>query len=146
MIYNIRNLKMSDLDGIESLFNECFSGGNYDDGYMIQLEWILEHGDSRYLICANNSINADLIGYAHGSIGQRIGELEFLAVKREYRKNGVGKALILEMAYRLGSNGAEEIHLIPTSKNQFYKSMGFKLSESGEMIANTKNILRRTPY
>ncbi|MFP4117879.1 MAG: GNAT family N-acetyltransferase [Candidatus Woesearchaeota archaeon] len=137
MQYTIREIEKYDLDDIESLASRSFSPEDYYEGYPKQLEWLIAKDERRYLLCAEDM--CEIVGFISGGIA---GEIEYLAVDDDYRSEGMGKRLVMEITKRLKEDGFDEVFLTPTRDSEkFYRKIGFETGNDGRMYADIEELL-----
>ncbi|MHA1721848.1 MAG: GNAT family N-acetyltransferase [Candidatus Baldrarchaeia archaeon] len=76
-----------------------------------------------------NKIVGAIFGHVHGEVG----ELEFLLVKSNYRKRGIGTSLVRKLLEKYVKKGIREIYVCSSAENiQFYEKIGFKVVKRKE--------------
>ena len=136
MDYRIREMEAHDLSDVESIMYRSFSPQNYDDGYMEQLRWLIENQECRYLLCAEGH---EVAGFIHGD---HTGEIEYIAVDEDYRREGIGKRLALSLLRRFKEDGLERAILTPTSNSEkIHARIGFHRCGDGRMAADIDELL-----
>jgi ribosomal protein S18 acetylase RimI-like enzyme len=90
----------------------------------------LQRDPDLFLVAENE---AGLIGAVLGGFDGRRGMVYHLAVRRESRNAGVGRALMHELEERLRSNGCLKCYLLVTYDNagarKFYQDLGWERME-----------------
>ena len=56
-----------------------------------------------------------------------------VAVKPEYRKNGIGRRIVRQLLDRLASRGLREFYLLTTTAEDYFAKRGFKRIERDEI-------------
>lgn len=122
MNYEILPMRESDIHGIVSLENECFSSPWTYEG----IEEELHNPDSHFL-CANGE---KIMGYI--GIQEICGEayITNIAVSGEFRRNGIARKLLAEACKGAGERKCEFITLEVRESNlpaiSLYESEGFE--------------------
>ncbi|MFW5852623.1 MAG: GNAT family N-acetyltransferase [Nanoarchaeota archaeon] len=144
-VLSIRQLRADDMPDIESILDRSFSHDEIRRSYTTELDYLIKNGVDRYLLCADSGL--DVIGFIHGTNGDNAGEVDYIAVDTDYRKEGVGKSLMSELAHRFRDDGMYSIMLVPTVDSVgFYKSLGFHMNGQSKMMANVDDILKNSSY
>ncbi|PHU35313.1 GNAT family N-acetyltransferase [Pseudobutyrivibrio ruminis] len=136
---------------------------DYDEVYSL---WTSIHGfamrsldDSREGVARFLSRNPDLsvVAIAEGKIvgsilvgnDGRHGSFYHVCVKEEYRKHGIGKAMVTSAMHRLKDEGINKIQLVAFSGNQvgnqFWHAEGWREREdfnTYDFVLNDENIIR----
>lgn len=85
--------------------------------------------DSAFVLCAKNEAGR-LCGYAIGSFAAGEGELLRIAVLPQYRKSGIGTAILYEFIHRMTARRVSalflEVRLSNTSAQSLYEKAGFQ--------------------
>lgn len=120
----IRRMQGIDIDIIikyEELYLGCSLGRNH-------FEIELENPYAHFLVALENN---NIIGYISSTLEEQ-GEILNLFVVEEYRKQGVGKALLNSVIEEAKKNNVSSLYLEVSEKNinaiALYKSFDFKLS------------------
>ncbi len=121
---NIKPFDESDIEEAVKLEKECFSSPWSKKGF----ESALAEGLS-YFICARNE-NGDFMGYAGMYSAADEGYIYNIAVRTEYRSNGVGTALLKNLLEYSGRHGLSflslEVRISNVNAIKFYEKLGFK--------------------
>ncbi len=126
---NTRTVKIDDYESLTPFWKEHYFVSEMDsrDHFSLFLE---KNPDLSVLIEDDGKI----IGTALGSYDGRRGYLQKVVVDKDYRKHGVGKELVLEVAKRLKEAGAAFIPISAEEKlTSFYEKCGFVKKDSISM-------------
>lgn len=118
----LRQAKSEDAKHIEKLEREIFNSG-----------WTLENIQAMLnsdAFAVVEEINDEIIGYASYYIHIDEGDINNIAVKESYRKQGKGKALVLALIDDAKSRNVKKLFLEVRENNtvaiKLYESLGFK--------------------
>jgi len=125
MTIDIRTFRESDTDAVISVWEACELTRSWNDPVKdINRKQI--HNDGLFLVAEQN---AQLIGSVMAGYEGHRGWINYLAVLPEYRKQGIGRALMLEAEARLLARGCPKINLQIRTGNTgviaFYESIGY---------------------
>jgi ribosomal protein S18 acetylase RimI-like enzyme len=134
MNIELRKMELEDFDTVSSLWKE--SEGlllNADDSRESIIHFLERNtGLSFVALDQGNLVGAALCGH-----DGRHGYIHNLAVKKDYRKQGIGKSLVGRCMYELIKIGIHRCHLYVESGNQdginFWKKLGWE--QRVEMIS-----------
>ena len=78
-------------------------------------------------------INKEIVGYAIGEKNENSGLIISVAVKKEWRRRGIGKKLIEKLLENFKKEGIKKIFLHVREENKeainFYQALGFRIIE-----------------
>jgi len=123
----VRGLKPDDMRAILDIENRCFP-----DPYPLSLLQRLYATNPYGFLVAE--LDGKVVGYAIGAVRWGAsGHLMAIGVYPEYRRQGIGTALIVHMIDILRARGAKNVALEVRKSNtvaqRFYLKLGFKLGE-----------------
>lgn len=125
----IRNYRPEDYASVKLILEE---GGLFDPGWDAEeklIKRIEEKRDSIIVACIEDIVVGNIF-----LVDDFFPFVFHLAVKKEFRKKGIGKKLVEESAKRLKQHGHDEIALLADDENEelklWYKNQGFTLSKS----------------
>ncbi len=139
MDFNIRNVKKEDSLGVKKLAEELGYPSSEEKISEI-LETVIKHSDHRMIVAEKAN---ELIGYIHMvsslSIGSdRFVEIAALSVLDEYRKKGIGKALIAESQNMATEKGIDYLrirsNIIRREAHKFFEKRGFRNLKTQEIF------------
>ena len=89
-------------------------------------------------------INKEIIGYTIGQKNENSGLIISIAVKKEWRRKGIGRKLIEKLLENFKKEGIRNIFLHVREENKeainFYQALGFKIIELiGNYYSNGEN-------
>jgi len=124
---HIRSFKEKDRKAVIKIWEECNLISPQNDPNK-DIDRNLEEDTDLFLIgCQGTEIIASAMG---GYDGHR-GWVYYLAVKKTYQKNGLGKQLMQALEKKLLEKGCPKINLMVRESNtkvkEFYRSLGFQL-------------------
>ncbi|BDC35482.1 ribosomal protein S18-alanine N-acetyltransferase [Candidatus Methanoliparum sp. LAM-1] len=118
----IRQFSINDFPEVRALELDAFN----EDNSMYYIELYQFFPDSFYVATVNNKV----VGFVVGLIVERVGRIFSLAVLRDYRGSGIGKALLEKIIDVLEKKEVKKIRLEVRENNEvakrLYKSMNFK--------------------
>jgi len=119
----IRQFSISDYSEVRALELNAFN----EDNSMYYIELYQFFPDSFYVATVNNKV----VGFVVGLVTvEKIGRIFSLAVLKDYRGNGIGRALLKKIIDVLERKGVMKIRLEVREDNEvaknLYKSMNFK--------------------
>jgi len=119
----IRQFNLNDFSAVRELEVDAFN----EDNSMYYIELYQFFPDSFYVATVNNKV----IGFIVGLVTvEKVGRIFSLAVLKNYRSNGIGKALLKKIIDVLEKKGVKKIRLEVREDNEIaknlYKSMNFK--------------------
>lgn len=119
----IRRMNLSDIAAIAALEKQCFSDPWSEHSIASEL-----HNRLSYWLVAE--VNGQVVGYVGSQSVLDGADMMNLAVSPEHRRQGIGEALVEELANYLQSNGIIALLLEVRASNQpaiaLYKKMGFE--------------------
>ena len=139
MDFILRDVKKEDSKGVTKLAEELGYPSSEKKVSEI-LETVIEHDDHRMIVAENEN---ELIGYIHMvsslSVGSdRFVEIAALSVLDEYRKKGIGKALIAESNNMAEEKGIEYVrirsNIIRQEAHKFFEQRGFRNLKTQEVF------------
>lgn len=121
---NIRRCKYEDILRISELENECFAGESWSFGTIASA---FENSAYTMLVAEDNG---EVIGYGCACTTLETCDLENVLVAEEYRRSGIGKAVVNALLDDAAERGAEKVFLEVRVSNsaalRLYLSCGFK--------------------
>jgi len=123
MITNIRNARIKDAPEIAGIEKECFSSPWSEESVLNEIR----SDDSVFLIA---KFNKDLVGYI--SAKKILGEVYVnnLAVKKAFRRNGIGTVLLNSLISFSESENCSlitlEVRVSNSAARKLYESFGFR--------------------
>ena len=147
MNYEIRTMTIEDYEEVYSLWTSIhgFAMRSLDDS---------KEGVQRFL---NRNLNLSVVAIADGKIvgsilvgnDGRHGSFYHVCVQEQYRKHGIGKAMVTEAMHRLKDEGINKIQLVAFAGNQignqFWHAEGWSEREdynTYDFVLNDENIIR----
>jgi len=129
----IRSFQLSDYRSVAQLFEQVLSVECCEEtmeAFARQLSW-----DSDLVLVAENE-KAEIVGALIGTIDNHQGYMYRIAVHPDFRRQGVGKALIGSMAKRFRQRKVLNV-LIPEDKHNallrpFYEALGVRANQFAE--------------
>ena len=123
-IVHVRKAKKSDLPKIHEIADHCFK-----DPYPLQLLKQIRDANPEGFLAAEK--NGKIVGYLIGMVRwEDTGHILAIAVDKEHRKEGVGRALMEKIITLLEDNGAShikrEVRIGNEGAQKFYRKIGFK--------------------
>ncbi|MBF25778.1 MAG: GNAT family N-acetyltransferase [Flavobacteriales bacterium] len=95
---------------------------------------------SRSLVIVSAWTESKLIGFGRATSDEIYRTVLWdIVVDGEYRKNGVGKRIILTILNNKYISKTEKIYLMTTNCERFYSKMGFELEKSQNLMILDKN-------
>lgn len=126
---NIRTITINDFESLVPFWKE-----NYFLSEMDSKEHFLLFLEKNPNLSVLAEENGEIVGTALGSYDGRRGYLQKVVVHKDFRKHGVGKLLVSEVAKRLRDAGAVFIPISTEEKLiSFYEKCGFKTKDSTSM-------------
>ena len=117
----IRDARLEDMDEIVKIEEESF-----DDPYSKELFIRLLLSGTIFLVAENNEVKGYIIGEAIGTRGHVIS----IAVKRKFRRQGVGRQLMEKLEEILLRVGVKKVRLEVAIENKtavnFYRKLGYR--------------------
>lgn len=144
MSYMIRRVELSDARGVYSVERECFP-----DPYPREFfDDLVQNEHDRFFVAIRDG---RIIGYSVATARGKDGHIVSVAVDPQYRRQGIGTALLSAVTRRLIEQGVEQIHLEVRKGNgaaiAFYERMGFRaFSEIRHYYSNGEDawVFKRT--
>ncbi len=147
MYYEIRTMTIEDYEEVYCLWTSIhgFAMRSLDDS---------KEGVQRFL---NRNLNLSVVAIADGKIvgsilvgnDGRHGSFYHVCVQEQYRKHGIGKAMVTEAMHRLKDEGINKIQLVAFAGNQignqFWHAEGWSEREdynTYDFVLNDENIIR----
>ena len=147
MNYEIRTMTIEDYEEVYNLWTSIhgFAMRSLDDS---------KTGVQRFL---NRNLNLSVVAIADGKIvgsilvgnDGRHGSFYHVCVQEQYRKHGIGKAMVTEAMHRLKDEGINKIQLVAFAGNQignqFWHAEGWSEREdynTYDFVLNDENIIR----
>lgn len=147
MYYKIRTMTIEDYEDVYSLWTSIhgFAMRSIDDS---------REGVQRFL---NRNSQLSVVAIADGKIvgsilvgnDGRHGSFYHVCVQEEYRKHGIGKAMVTEAMHRLKDEGINKIQLVAFAGNQignqFWHTEGWSERidyNTYDFVLNDENIIR----
>ncbi len=147
MNYEIRTMTIEDYEEVYSLWTSIhgFAMRSLDDS---------KEGVQRFL---NRNLNLSVVAIEDGKIvgsilvgnDGRHGSFYHVCVQEQYRKHGIGKAMVTEAMHRLKDEGINKIQLVAFAGNQignqFWHAEGWSEREdynTYDFVLNDENIIR----
>ncbi len=121
---NIRKCKYEDILSVAELEKECFKGESWSFGTIASA---FENPAYCMLVAEEGG---EVIGYGCTCTSMETCDLENVLVAEEYRKSGVGRAILQSLLLDAAERGAEKVFLEVRVSNsaalRLYLSCGFK--------------------
>lgn len=118
----IRPMEPEDIKAVAAIESQSFSMPWSQNGFMEALK--MEHN---IILVADE--DGEILGYECIYVSFEEGELTNIAVKKEFRRSGIGQLLIRELQKSAASSGVERIVLEARESNDaaigLYEKMGF---------------------
>ncbi|RXZ81274.1 GNAT family N-acetyltransferase [Paenibacillaceae bacterium] len=125
----VRSFQLSDYKSVTKLLETVLSAECYEltmEAFARQLSW-----DSEMVIVA--SVNNEIAGVIIGTIDKNNGYYYRIAVHKDHRHQGIGKALINGMRQRFENRNVKKIMIAADEHNEpvlsLYESVGFAASD-----------------
>lgn len=147
MNYEIRTMKIEDYDEVYSLWTSIhgFAMRSLDDSREGVARFLSRNPDLSVVAIAEGKIVGSILVGNDG----RHGSFYHVCVKEEYRKHGIGKAMVTSAMHRLKDEGINKIQLVAFSGNQvgnqFWHAEGWREREdfnTYDFVLNDENIIR----
>ncbi|HET7435125.1 MAG TPA: arsenic resistance N-acetyltransferase ArsN2 [Thermoanaerobaculia bacterium] len=74
-----------------------------------------------------------VVGCGGAEAYQVVALIRSVAVKDEYRKNGLGRRIVRQLLDRLASRGLREFYLLTTTAEEYFRKRGFKTIDRDEV-------------
>ena len=120
-----RRVSIRDLDEITKLEREIFGPSGYSRNIV---EYLLYYADFFVAACINDSI----VGYICGEIRLGRGHIISIAVKKEFRRRGIGSMLLKLFIEELRKKNVRTVYLEVSTENKgaikFYRKHGFRIT------------------
>jgi len=135
----LRSVKTEDSHGVKKLAEELGYPSSEEKISEI-LETVISHDDHRMIVAEKEN---DLVGYIHMVSSLRVGsdpfvEIAALSVRDDYRKKGIGKALISESQNMATEKGVDYIrirsNIIREDAHKFFEQRGFRNLKTQEVF------------
>lgn len=142
----IRSVVPDDLDGITTVFVECFNAPPWNDGWSFaaareRIASILEARHFRGAVAlSDGSMVGLLLGQKERWVDAFHFNLQEMCVLPSRQRNGIGDALLREVTKRLRAEGTEKIYLITGPESgaaAFYSAHGYYLSRGRIVMASS---------
>lgn len=139
MDFNIRPVEKQDAPGVKKLAEELGYPSSEEKISEI-LDTVIQHNDHRMVVVEKEN---DLVGYIHLVSSLRVGpdpfiEIAALSVREDYRKMGIGKALIEQSQEMADEKGIEIVrirsNIIRQEAHKFFKQRGFQNLKTQEVF------------
>ena len=147
MNYEIRTMTIDDYQEVYDLWTSIhgFAMRSIDDSLEGVKKFLLRNPNTSVVAIADNHIvGSILVGY-----DGRHGSFYHVCVKEEYRKHGIGKAMVTAAMHRLKDEGINKIQLVAFTGNavgnQFWHTEGWKEREdfnTYDFVLNDENIIK----
>lgn len=128
---NVRSFRLSDYAVVKQLLADVFSQSCYNvtmDALGNQLSW-----DSEMVMVAEHRMSREVIGIIIGTIDNNNGYYYRIAVRADYRRQGVGKAMIESLKKRFLLREVNRIMVSVDVHNEsiipLYKSLGYTTND-----------------
>ncbi|WP_242966563.1 MULTISPECIES: GNAT family N-acetyltransferase [Pseudobutyrivibrio] len=147
MNYEIRTMTIEDYDEVYSLWTSIhgFAMRSLDDSREGVARFLSRNPDLSVVAIAEGKIVGSILVGNDG----RHGSFYHVCVKEEYRKHGIGKAMVTSAMHRLKDEGINKIQLVAFSGNQvgnqFWHAEGWREREdfnTYDFVLNDENIIR----
>jgi ribosomal protein S18 acetylase RimI-like enzyme len=147
MNYEIRTMTIEDYDEVYSLWTSIhgFAMRSLDDSREGVARFLSRNPDLSVVAIAEGKIVGSILVGNDG----RHGSFYHVCVKEEYRKHGIGKAMVTSAMHRLKDEGINKIQLVAFSGNQvgnqFWHAEGWREREdfnTYDFVLNDENISR----
>ena len=147
MNYEIRTMTIEDYDEVYSLWTSIhgFAMRSLDDSREGVARFLSRNPDLSVVAIAEGKIVGSILVGNDG----RHGSFYHVCVKEEYRKHGIGKAMVTSAMHRLKDEGVNKIQLVAFSGNQvgnqFWHAEGWREREdfnTYDFVLNDENIIR----
>ena len=147
MNYEIRTMTIEDYDEVYSLWTSIhgFAMRSLDDSREGVARFLSRNPDLSVVAIAEGKIVGSILVGNDG----RHGSFYHVCVKEEYRKHGIGKAMVTSAMHRLKDDGINKIQLVAFSGNQvgnqFWHAEGWREREdfnTYDFVLNDENIIR----
>ncbi len=104
---------------------------SFPDPWSVDSLWVFASDASvRTLVCAREEETGELVGYYALQYVLDEAEIAIIAVKRKYRRQGLGRRLLDEIRKWAQKQGIKKIHLEVRSENEaavhLYRTYGFQ--------------------
>ena len=104
---------------------------SFPDPWSVDSLWAFASDETvRTLVCAREKETGELVGYYALQYVLDEAEIAIIAVKRKFRRQGLGRYLLDEIRAWAGDRGITKIHLEVRSENEaavhLYRSYGFE--------------------
>jgi predicted N-acetyltransferase YhbS len=139
MDFVLRNVKKEDSKGVKKLAEELGYPSNEEKIAEI-LDTVIKHDDHRMIVAENAN---EMVGYIHMVSSLSVGsdtfiEIAALSVLDEYRKKGIGKALISESHNMATEKGIDYVrirsNIIRQEAHKFFEQRGFRNLKTQEVF------------
>ncbi|WP_294237237.1 GNAT family N-acetyltransferase [Pseudobutyrivibrio sp.] len=147
MNYEIRTMTIEDYDEVYLLWTSIhgFAMRSLDDSKEGVARFLSRNPDLSVVAIAEGKIVGSILVGNDG----RHGSFYHVCVKEEYRKHGIGKAMVTSAMHRLKDEGINKIQLVAFSGNQvgnqFWHAEGWREREdfnTYDFVLNDENIIR----
>ena len=144
-MYEIRSIKDDDLLDIESIVEQSFENEYIRSGYIEELKYLAKHDIVDYILTASTKL--EVVGFIHGTDYVDCGEVDYLVVDKDYRKEGIGTLLLKELGKKFLEDNFENMRLVPTpTSEQFYRKLGFRHTNNYKMMIRINQLLSPDTY
>ena len=139
---NIRTMTINDYEAVYALWMSCAGMGlnNLDDSWE-GIDKFLKRNPDTCFVAENDT---DIVGVIIAGNDGRRGYIYHTAVHPEYRKQGIGKALVEQAMEALKSCGINKAALVVFERNDtgnaFWERMGFTARE--DLVYRNKEITK----
>jgi ribosomal protein S18 acetylase RimI-like enzyme len=129
MSISIRDAEMADMEGLQGVFQRASMSNENDRGPLLEHpEWLVlsdqgvREGRMRVAVGEGDTV----VGFATYLISDGVAELEDLFVDPPWMRRGIGQALVVDMAARLGELDFEVLEVTANPHAMaFYEHLGF---------------------
>lgn len=147
MNYQIRTMTIEDYEEVYELWTTIhgFAMRSLDDSKEGVARFLKRNPDLSVVALVDGVIVGTILVGTDG----RHGSFYHVCVKEEYRKHGIGKAMVTEAMHRLNAEGVNKIQLVAFAGNsvgnQFWHAEGWREREdynTYDFVLNEENIIR----
>jgi len=147
MDFNIRTMEESDYEEVYDLWTTIhgFAMRSIDDSKEGVYKFLKRNPNTSVVAVVDGKIVGTILAGHDG----RHGSLYHVCVKEEYRKHGIGKAMVTSAMIRLKEEGINKVQLVAFAGNQvgnqFWHAEGWREREdynTYDFVLNDDNIIR----